>query len=117
EGGHYSHDNYIHDNTTTLLPGAAGNGRGMSGMVGSVTYWPTNSNNRFDYNTYYAPDTALHWLWPDNQSWSAFKLTGNEVHGPLFVTASATASAVPEPSTHVILISSLVFITHRRPNR
>lgn len=116
EGGHYSHDNYIHDNTTRLLSGAAGNGKGMSGTARFDSLWPTNANNLFDYNTYYVPDSAMHWQWPEELSWSLFKLAGNEAHGQLFV-ASSSSFSIPEPTTCNIFVSALIIVPRRRSHR
>lgn len=112
-GEHYSHDNYIHDNTTTLLAGATGDSSAMTGMASFDSYWPS-ANNVFDYNTYYVPDpSAEHWQWGQDINWTQFRAAGQEAHGHLYANAAGVSGAVvSEPSTGLLLIAALCCCVH-----
>ncbi|MBD3396402.1 MAG: hypothetical protein GF418_12310 [Chitinivibrionales bacterium] len=77
--------NYVHHNDITYL-GA----RGLTGIgnddpeEATRDAWWAQTTNKFDYNTYHAPDlTAALWNWMYWRDWEDFRAQGQEEHGTL----------------------------------
>lgn len=81
-------DYYVHHNTIrfTEAPRFRDDYHPFSGILGGAgndPFW--TSNNRFDYNTYYIPDTGgRHWFWGEGLDWAGFRERGHEANGQCF---------------------------------
>ena len=85
--------NYIHHNIVTYL-GDHGQSGGAADYNHDAMF---NGNNRFDFNTYYAPHLdRSRWAWRGNKDWVGFRAGRQEPHGAADTNIQPTKT-IPQP--------------------
>ncbi|MDX1993010.1 MAG: right-handed parallel beta-helix repeat-containing protein [bacterium] len=93
-GDWLAHNNYVHRNIIVYLGES-----GESGVINDSdeqNFW-FSSNNRFEFNTYYAPNPdAVRWYWNDQEhSWEQLQTLGQEQQGEFRVGVPQDLQRIP----------------------
>ena len=107
-GPYLVRNNYVHDNHITYL--------GSFGLTGAAADFASDllfsSNNRFDFNHYYAPVAdGHHWVWDDAmRTWTEFKVE-QEHHGTfnaMIGNISLSPAAIPSGVLSTVRITASI---------